>query len=155
MSATRRRAALEEVQGQTPALYAQQMFLANQDAAILAERQYVNQQLRRNCFADSLVSGAGNDTFYGSPTGTWLGGGTGTIGFYNYFYNYAAADTIAGGLGKDNVLMFQGDGAISLQHVVDNGPGCRERDDLRREQRAASLDRGQRRQRLRTSRPSA
>ena len=113
---------LESVQGMTTSLLAQQKALANEDSQILTERQYVNEQLGANCFADSLVGGSGNDTFYGSTTsGTWMGGGSGTNSFSDYFYNFNASDTIAGGSGKENYLMFQGDGAIGLQHVVSNG----------------------------------
>ena len=118
---------LETVQGITPALYAQQVFLADQSFALATEQQYVDKQLGAQGFVDSLVGGAGNDTFYGSPdgspSGSWLVGGTpsgsGNDASFNKFY-YNPNDTIAGALGKDNILMLQGDGNIDLQHVVVN-----------------------------------
>ena len=60
-------------------LQEQQVSLANQDNAILAEQQFVNQELGATGFMDSLIGGSGCDTFYSSPSGSWMGGGNTSV----------------------------------------------------------------------------
>ncbi len=69
----------------------------------------------------TVIAGSGTDSLYGGPLGTSLTGDVGGTGSTKtFFYNYNPQDNVMGGQGT-NYLMFQGDGAINLQHVVNNG----------------------------------
>ena len=62
--------------------------------------------------ADSLQAGNGVDYVYGNPSlPTWMAGGEGQ----DTFYNFNDSDTVLGGKGADNTLMFRGDGTFQLQ----------------------------------------
>jgi Ca2+-binding RTX toxin-like protein len=93
--------------------------LSNELAAInLAQNAALTGPNGQTVLVDYLKAGSGNDQLYGGPSATWLIGGTGNGS--TTFYNYNPEDTIQGGSGQET-LMFQGDGAIHLGHVVVGG----------------------------------
>ncbi len=115
--------ALEKLFGSLTTAQKQQLdSLYNQDILILQERiqfeNYLNSYTitagdatngPKGGFGTKMLIGlTGNNTFHGDPVlPTWMGG-NGT------FFNYHPGDTITGGAGTDNTLMFQGDGAVKL-----------------------------------------
>jgi hypothetical protein len=67
--------------------------------------------------SDTLLAGNGTDYLYGNPSlPTWMAGGYGA----DTFYNLNDQDTILGGAGDHNTLMFDGDGTYTLQPDATN-----------------------------------
>ena len=91
---------------------AQFTFLANESYTLSAAEGLDSKLLGATNAADTLLAGNGTDYLYGNPAlPTWMGGGGGK----DTFYNPNGQDTVLGGEGNDNTLMFQGDGAFTLQ----------------------------------------
>ena len=95
-------------------------FLTNESDTLSKAEELVSKLLGSPDAADSLQAGNGVDYVYGNPSlPTWMAGGEGQ----DTFYNFNDSDTVLGGKGADNTLMFRGTARSSSSPTRTTQPG--------------------------------